>query len=243
MHLTRKAERILPDMSRLLDEIAELLPPEKVEREQLLVRLVAPKALADGWLVPQVAVFQKALPGISVRVKTDVKGKQIERDESIDLAIVTEPITASGLLCERLFDDEILPVCTAQYRDLLGLQDLHNWQSVTLLHDKLWEGDWQIWGDHAAPLGLDWSTGPRYPNHFLACEAAKQALGILMAHHVLVADALEDQSLVALSREPLKTGQSYYLVRRRGHASPAAIQLRAWLLEHLGKAKAFACSE
>ena len=236
--LTPRAERLLPEATRLLDDIARLLPPAAQEDQTVSVTISALRAFADGWLGPHLAEFQTVNPGVTVHVETENRHGHFEREQDSDLIIALAPTEKSGLLSELLFEDTIMPVCTEQYRDLLGLRSLADWTSVTLLHDGLWEGDWQQWSQlqtsaAAKPATLDWTAGPRYPNHWLLLEAVRQGRGIAMAHIALAASSLADQSLVPLAETSVATGQSYHLIRHRGHRSPAAIQLRAWLLQAL----------
>lgn len=228
--LTQKGDEILSGVSHILDELASLLPPEKGNIEPVKVTLSAPSEWADGWLIPLLSDLEKDNPGMRVELRPPAKLNRFEQDPSLDFLLGPFSSPKNGLLSDWLFDDALVPVCSAQYRDILGLQDEHNWRSVTLLHDSLWEGDWQRWAHAKETTMLDWQSGLRFPNHHLAVEAAKQGLGILIAHAPAVQSALKEGSLVALQDAILPTGQSYYLIRRRGHNTPAAIQLRAWFL-------------
>ena len=230
VELSDRAKALVPEASRLLDEIATLLPPAQEENNSVSVTISAPRAFADGWLGPRLADFQNDNPGITVFVDAEDKQSHPERNVTADLMISRMPATNDSLLSELLFEDRIMPVCTEQYRDLMGLDHAEGWKSVTLLHDALWEKDWPFWGTQQPDVRLDWLAGPRYPNHWLLLEAARQGRGVAMAHMDLAADSLMERSLVPLAPQPVETGDSYFLTRRRGHRSPAAIQLRAWLL-------------
>nr|WP_321455157.1 LysR substrate-binding domain-containing protein [uncultured Cohaesibacter sp.] len=238
VELSQRAKALLPEATRLLDEIASSFPPIAEEIHTVSVMISAPKPFSDGWLGPHLADFQNENPGITVFLDQEIKPAHLERHGAIDLMISQVPATGDGLLSELLFEDSIIPVCTEQYRDLMGLEHPDRWKSATLLHDSSWEKDWPLWGKVNLRYELDWSSGPRFPNHWLAVEAARQGRGIAMAHTILVAEHLADHSLVALGKEPADTAESYYLVRRRGHRSPAAIQLRAWLLSRIRSAQA-----
>nr|WP_321461694.1 LysR substrate-binding domain-containing protein [uncultured Cohaesibacter sp.] len=231
VELSDKAKALLPEVTRLLDQMASLLPPAMEESHTVSVTISAPRAFADGWLGPRLADFQNDNPGITVFVEAESRTQHHpERNNGADLMIAQAPSASEGLLSELLFEDAIAPVCTEQYRDLMGLTNSPSWKSATLLHDALWEQDWMDWGQSQTISGMDWRSGPRYPNHWLLLEAARQGRGVAIAHLPLAAESLADGSLVSLSDAAVATGQSYYLLRRRGHRAPAAIQLRAWLL-------------
>ena len=235
VELSERARTLLPEASRLLDEMASLLPPAQEENHSVSVTISAPRAFADGWLGPRLADFQNENPGITIFVQAQDKQSHPERNGTADLMVSRMPATDDNLLSELLFADRVIPVCTEQYRDLMGLAQQEGWKSVTLLHDALWEKDWPRWGAQQPKADMDWHAGPRYPNHWLLLEAARQGRGVAMAHVDLATDSLMEQSLVPLAPQPIETGDRYYLTRRRGHRSPAAIQLRAWLLDCMRK--------
>ena len=206
VELTERAKALLPEASRLLDEMAALLPPAIMADNSVSVTIVAPRALSDGWLGPLLAEFQNENPGITVFLEPDTKRSHPERHSMADLMITHFPATGDSLLSELLFEDAVMPVATKQYRDLMGLDDAGRWAKATLLHDAQWEKDWAEWGASQSGLDSDWQAGPRYPNHWLVLEAAKQGRGVAMAHAVPAAQALTEGALVPLAKAPLPTG-------------------------------------
>ena len=233
--LTSAGERILPDTSRLLDEMAALIPPKPSDEDLVALHIALPASLSEGWLLPNLYRFYEAHPQVEIVIRDAIKRPTHQDFATIDFLITDREIEEVDLLSDLLFDDQIEPVCSAQYRDLLGLQDPHNWKSVTLLHDTHFESDWALWADAHSTFSMDCRGGLRYPNHWLAIEAAKQGRGLLIAHRALVRDALEEGSLVSLATRPFSTSRRVSLIRRRGHMNPAAIQFRSWIIGSLGK--------
>ena len=228
--LTTKAESILPEVTKILDDLAALLPSSSADTELANLTISVPARFADGWLLPRLQRFYRDNSGIAVDLRSGDNPLRLSRQSNVDFTIAEEEATTADMLSDLLLEDAIQPVCTAQYMDLLGLQNPHNWKSVTLIHDALHEGDWRLWADRNAPIDLDWDEGLRYANQWLGLEAARQGRGVFMAHTLAASEMLQDQSLVSLSQAPLATGRRYFLIRRRGHTNPAAIQFRSWLL-------------
>ncbi|WP_172891443.1 LysR family transcriptional regulator [Cohaesibacter sp. ES.047] len=234
VELTEHGRDILDDVTRILDDIASLLPREREPSAKQTILIAAPAMLIDGWLAPALAHFYEDNPGLLVTLQPADHQKSLQTDNRPDFLISDQDKIADGLLADFLFDDALLPVCSAQFRDILGLRDRTNWHSAPLIHDATSPDDWQTWAKRRAPdLDVHWNDGARYANHWLAIEAARQAHGMFMAHEPLISGALDEGSLVALDETPLSLGKSVKLIRRRGHASPAAIQFRAWLLERV----------
>ena len=211
VELSDRAKALVPEASRLLDEIATLLPPAQEENNSVSVTISAPRAFADGWLGPRLADFQNDNPGITVFLDAEDKQSHPERNVTADLMISRMPATNDSLLSELLFEDRIMPVCTEQYRDLMGLDHAEGWKSVTLLHDALWEKDWPLWGTQQPDVRLDWLAGPRYPNHWLLLEAARQ--GARGRHGSYGSGRRLPEGSDRLYRwrcQPVETGDSYF---------------------------------
>lgn len=232
--LTPDGDHYLPEVTRLLDALASLMPPKETRAALISLTIALPPALLDGWLLPSLQDFYQANKQVEIIPRPFSKRGGQQSRHALDFWITEQESTDSDLLCEALYEDTILPVCSQPYRDLLGLQDSHNWKSMTLLHEAHSESDWQHWADKRARQSRDWQEGLKYPNQWLALEAAKQGRGVFMAHGPLARLALADGSLVALDAAPLATGRTMYLARQRGHISPAAIQFRSWIIAALG---------
>ena len=231
VRLTADGSAILADISRLLDELADLLPPEcgRNERKNTLTISILP-AFAQAWLSPRLPDFLAQNPDIDIELRAEDDLVSLDRSTDIDFAIRYGRGEQKGATSEILFEDELVPVATPYYQDLLQLDHRENWKKATLLHDAQWGSDWQNWTNTHPRLALDWQSGLRFSLYSLAIQAARDSLGILMGHQALIANELEKGILVALSERPLPASKHFLLLRHRGHNSPAAIQFRSWLL-------------
>jgi DNA-binding transcriptional LysR family regulator len=231
VRLTSDGSAILGDVSRILDQIADLLPPEPANKTQKIsLTLSVQPAFAERWLAPRLSEFMAQHSDIEIDVRAEEHLVNLEKDPEVDFAIRHGSGDQQGAASEILLEDALVPVATPYYRDLMNLEDESNWRKATLLHDMQWSGDWQAWAETHPGLNLDCQSGSRFSSYAMALQAAKESAGMLMGHPSLIANELAEGELVALSDTPLPASKHFLLLRHRGHSQGAAIQFRSWLL-------------
>jgi LysR family transcriptional regulator, glycine cleavage system transcriptional activator len=231
--LTEDGEALIGDVTRILDELAHILPRAKENKAQnVTVRLQTHPAFAVCWLQPRLPAFHASNSGVEIDLQLTASPSFGPRSQA-NLAISYGEAIPAGAIGDHLAEDEILPVSSPDYCDLLGLQDPHNWKNVTLLIDDQWPGDVKRWNRARPEQRLDERSAAHFAHHGLALMAARDSLGILLAHRALVSEQLASGTLVSLTVDPLPTGKNFMLLRRQGHLSTAEIQLRGWLLTNI----------
>ena len=127
---------------------------ERQRRWPRRVRIVSVEAVAEKWLVPRLATFTAAHPGVALELETNHRGVDPDRrDFDAWLAYTGEtaaprPVTSreDTLLEETLYEEQLLPVCSpvllAACGRPSGPADLGDWP---LLYDLGWDADWAYW--------------------------------------------------------------------------------------------------
>ena len=149
------------------------------------------------WLIPRLGRFQAAHPEVELRLTTTAQEGDLARGR-IDAGIRYGDGRWPGLVAERLFAYEMIPVCSpglAAGPSPLGTPaDL---AGHTLLHAQSDLADWGLWLAAAGVEGVDGTRGPRFDSTSLALTAAGDGLGVAIAPYAFVRDDLEDGWLVA----------------------------------------------
>jgi len=68
-------------------------------------------SFAALWLIPRLAGFTRAHPGVDVRITAETRVQDLERD-GLDLAIRHGPASLAGPNAVRLFGERVFPVCS-----------------------------------------------------------------------------------------------------------------------------------
>lgn len=184
---------------------------------------------AAKWLIPRLAGFTEACPGIDLRI-TATERVMSFRADGIDLAVRQgHPPFGASLHADRLFSQQVIAVCSP---GLVAEGDLPidaaALSRMTLLHDThdLWPQFIEMaFGAHpGAPRSL------RFSQTTLCLDAALAGQGIALASRFLVQRDLDAGRLVQPIDRALEGGQDFYALLPRQGASDAARRARDWLL-------------
>ena len=195
-----------------------------------LVRLTTTGSVASLWLVPRLAAFRAANPGVEVWVSESRELVPLGRPGGPELALRLGHGPWTGVRAEALMTDDAVVVCAPSVAGRLRApEDLAR---VTLLHDEDPRLSWQMWLE-AAGLGRPaWGhRGPRLADGGLVLQAARAGQGAALTRRRLAAPLLRTGALVQPFPTRVPLGVSYWLVLppRGTPLSPAARALAAWI--------------
>ncbi|MBI3376300.1 MAG: transcriptional regulator GcvA [Betaproteobacteria bacterium] len=230
--LYRVAQEVL---QRLHDSARKLRGVAQVRA----VTLTTTPGLAALWLIPRLARFTQAHPGVDVRISAGNEIVNLER-AGVDLAIrYTQSDLAGG--ARRLFGETVLPVCSPQLarnrtRPLAEPGDLRHHVLLQLDDPRAAWLDWQLWF-HALGIEDLQPAGKLHFSHYdQLIQAAVGGQGVALGRHPLVRGLLREKKLVAPFKQDMASSRAYFLVESsRARTKPQVQAFIAWLLEETGK--------
>jgi LysR family transcriptional regulator, glycine cleavage system transcriptional activator len=235
--LTREAQEYLPAVRAAFEDLRaateRLRRPEKAQA--LTVSTMA--SLAAKWLLPRLAGFQEAHPGIEVRISTSSHLVDFRREE-VDVAIRYGRGRWPGLTADWLMAEDIFPVCSpallAGERPLKRPQDLAH---HTLIHATLAREDWQLWLTAAGlPTALASRPGLTFDLSLMALQAAIDGLGVALGRTPFVEGDIAAGRLVVPFDVKLPAEAGFYVVAPQETAQTPKIALfRDWLIATVAK--------
>lgn len=227
------ALRLTDDGARYAVAIEEGFARIRKATEALAARPEAPLRVrayttwAQRWLIPRLARFGALNAGLQVEVATSTAVVDFGRDP-VDAAIRTAPGDAppapgATRLQAVVVAPYAAPALARTYGGVAGLN---------LLGSRVRRGDWRAWfaaqGDaapKAAPLLFESTT--------LAIQAAVEGLGAVICSPAFVAPEVRRRRLLRLARDPVPTGDHYWLLLPPAAPRPEALAFRSWLLEEI----------
>lgn len=222
---TELYERIKAALNEI-DRAVELLRNGNANRP--LTVSVLP-AFATRWLIPRLGNFNKLYPNIPINIRAGFTLADFDRD-GVDVAIRFGLGNWPSVKSEKLFDDELFPVCAPGFQGGISLLSPEDVLRYPLLHDE--RQPWTIW---LAATGIQEEPkveGPVYGNSNLLLEAAAAGHGIALARATFVKPDLDSGRLIRLSQLSAKTRYSHYVVYPAAPALPKAVNVfRSWLME------------
>jgi LysR family glycine cleavage system transcriptional activator len=239
--LMRSAQLALGGLDRTVNEIRGKLASPRIV-------LTTYPSFASMWLVPRLAAFQRANPGIELRIDADNRRLDIEA-EDVDIALRRCPPRDAppGAVC--LVEEEVTPALSHELLQRFGEPLEH---PADLLRMPLIEIDDDLPGDAAGTWG-NWfaSAGVGAERHASApamvvtfvdqsMQAAARGHGVVMARRPFLDDMLASgQLLMPFPGLRVPTGYSTYLVlNRQSRKRKDVAALRDWLLEEFARVPA-----
>jgi LysR family glycine cleavage system transcriptional activator len=188
------------------------------------LRLKLPPTFALRWLIPRLARFHALHPAIDVQITTSHDPADFDR-EDVDVSIYSwaEPPTGPGY--RRLFGEVLLVVCAPGLLErrapLDTPRDLANHVLLCSLHRPF---DWTTWLAAAQVSDIDGNGGLEFENAALACQAAVDELGVMIAQYAFVEDDLRSGRLIAPLALRVRTPRAYCLAFNPSRPKAARVQ-------------------
>ncbi|SMF24552.1 putative choline sulfate-utilization transcription factor [Tistlia consotensis] len=204
-----------------------------VQAETPVVRLATDYAFAALWLMPRVAGFRAAHPGIAVQI---VASQELAGgpDGGADLAVLFGGRDEVGAGAERLIAERVTAVCSPAFLAEQGpFESPQRLGELPLLHlEGAGERRWYDWESWLAELGV--TRRPGRPGlglntYTLVIQAALAGQGVALGWLGLVDGLLESGALVRAHPAELESPRGYWLVPGPGGRLPAVRQVADWI--------------
>ncbi|MBG6176313.1 DNA-binding transcriptional LysR family regulator [Labrenzia sp. EL_208] len=219
-----------PHLTSAMSSLSIAVATTERGREDALTISVAP-VFAGKWLVWHLKEFNKAYPGVSVRVEATVE--LVDPDTSdVDLCIRVGHGPYRGLNAEKLLNQRVFPVCSpALARNIREPADIGK---LPIIHDPGQMFTWKTWLDL---FGLDETIlrdGPTFSDGSLCLDAAIAGHGVFLAWETLAVYAVKSGQVIAPFPQRPATGIGYWLISGRNAPRTKAKQAFSdWLKKEL----------
>lgn len=178
---------------------------------------------AAWWLMPRLANLSEMAPDVELRLIT-TQSDDVTDDPDFDLAILFGAGDWPGYLAQRLFQEEIYPVCSPAYLGDRPLPTLEEISQMRLLHLRgPTARRWFSWDDWFSAMRLKPASRAHdlmFNNYQLVLQAALQGQGVGLGWAPLIDAMVESNALVRLSPTPLMSERGYFVVQ--SEASPVS---------------------
>jgi DNA-binding transcriptional LysR family regulator len=217
-------------LERLHDTLAKMRGPGAAHA----LTVTTPLSFASLWLIPRLARFTRAHPGVDVRMAANNEIVDLDRS-GIELAIrySTAERAPGGA---KLFGEEVFPVCSPalardRARPIKRPEDLA--RHVLLHVDDAGQAPWLAWDPWFEAAGIP-DLKPAGSLHFShydqLIQAAINGQGVALGRVPLLREQLRSGLLVAPFRRSVASPRCYYVMRSaRSGTNPDVDAFIAWL--------------
>ena len=173
---------------------------------------------AGLWLIPRLADFVAAHPGIDVRITTSYELVNLERD-AVDVAVRYRPIdVALPAGAMTLFGETVFPVCSPKLRaskvaPLREPADLAHHILLRMEGDNSEQLlDWNLWLHALGVADLKTAGMMHFSSYDQIIQAAIAGQGVALGRMPLLERQLADRQLVAPFRKSLVSPRGYCVI-------------------------------
>ena len=234
--LTEAGQQLYPAAAQVLATMRAATDRLRAASTQKVLSVTTTPGFASLWLIPRLAGFTREHAGVEVRIIADVRIQELERDGA-DVAIRFSQQEKAGPGAERLFGEQVFPVCSAALaadakRPLRVPADLRH---HVLLHqddpDGRWPWQsWRVWLEAAGVPELRAAGNLRFTGYDQIIPAAIAGHGVALGRTPLVDAAVAAGQLVAPLRQVVPSDRAYWIVVSRRSAERAEVaDFTAWL--------------
>lgn len=225
LQLTTAAESILPAIQQAFDLLADSVAQLQLKPEQQTLTVSMLSTFAMRWFIPRLYRFQQQHPDIEVRISTTVEPVDFSAGD-YDCAIRSGHGLWPGLYVEKLFSEQLTPVCSPGLQ-IGAIDDLaqHTW-----LHARLRPDDWRIWLGSADAVDVKPAHQQTFETRNFTIQAAIDGLGVAVIDSALVKDELQSGRLVQPFAQALPITSAYHLVWPESRSVSLELEaFRRWL--------------
>ncbi|MBP2294943.1 transcriptional regulator GcvA [Azospirillum rugosum] len=195
-----------------------------------VLKLAVLPTFGTRWLVPRLPAFQKANPQVIIHFTTKMEPFDF-RSEDLDAAIHFGAADWPGAVCERLMEEEVLPLCAPSFLAAHPIREPADLVALPLLHTTSRSEAWKDW---FAAQGIERHEGAGmfFEQFSTTAQAAITGLGVALLPTLLVQAELQDGDLIPALQLPYRNpDRAYHLVHpaHRAH-HPPLVAFREWLL-------------
>lgn len=249
--LTEHGKRCLELTTDCFDRLAEGMTSRSAGKRHLSISILPSSATL--WLQQRLSAFELKYPDIRLTVSTSQRPVNFDQD-GVDVALRVgvmphsfsdEPRAKGDLdmatswngveaLC--LWQEEIAPICSKAYVSQIGgLERISDLDRATLIHNESRPGMWIKWLE---AQGCSIPTGAKhleFGQRYMAILAAKEGRGVACVPTLDIDMLSWRDELVYPLPGKVKTGNAYYLLRRRDSVREREAKLLCdWMQEILG---------
>lgn len=186
---------------------------------------------ASHWLMPRLKFFVEQNPDISLQLSSYHHRTFEDVAADVDVAIHYGEASWPDGLVDKLMDEELVPMCSPEYAETVGIHSIEDLSKATLLQQTTRP---DAWGELLAGVNRDDINslrGPRFELYSMILEAAMTGLGIGAIPRFLAEDALANGRLIIPFESSVKSRDVYYLVYPEAKRTWPEVQaFRKWIL-------------
>ena len=238
---TPQGERLFRSADSAVQQLQDVMGELSSDGDESPVVLSASIGVAGLWLLPRLARFQAAHPGIDLRLSASDRVVDLRHDD-VDLAIRYARSAPQPELARRLFGETVVAVAHPSFgpdalktRRALARHTLLDFDAPRGQQRPAWL-QWASWlkrrgWETVQPRGL-----LRFNQYDQIIHAALAGQGVALGRLPLLQPLLDEGRLVVVDAERIETDYAYWLLQAEASPRAAVRRVAQWIADEAGLA-------
>lgn len=201
------------------------------------VRVRASSSFSQRFLVPRLPGLYKRHPWIKLKLLATIWRNTPELTEDVDIEISSHFEASKGAISEKLGEERLLVVATADCLQRLPFSDLEQLLQQPRIHVSGYTENWQTWASSLGHKGDVKEACLETDSSTLAIEAASAGVGYLLARSFSVMAALEKGELEQVHAHTIAVSGGHYLNSPSKEPGVAVTLFCKWLKSEVSNAQ------
>jgi len=240
---TPQGERLFRSADGAVQQLQDVMGELSAGGQASPVVLSASIGVTGLWLLPRLARFQAAHPGIDLRISASDRVVDLRSDD-VDLAIRYARDAPAADTSLRLFGETIVAVAHPSFA-ADALQTMRSLARHTLLDFDAPRGqarpDWLLWSSWLRQRG--WAAAKpravlRFNQYDQIIHAALAGQGVALGRLPLLQPLVDEGRLVVVDPARTETDYAYWLMQAEASPRAAVRRVAGWIAEEAGLARA-----
>lgn len=243
--LTEAGEDLYRSLANAFDLIDDAVRKMRERAGERVLRVDSLPSFASCWLVPHLCSFYGENPRVDVEINTvgdlGYPSGLAKSAASVAIRVGLNASQWSGLASEKLFHEEMFPVCAPSLLDgPIPLKEPRDLASHTLLIVSRRPEGWPEWlaaanRETGQTADIDPDHGRKFDTIQLATTAAIEGMGVVIGRKPLIDHYLDAGLLVEPFKLRVWSKLAYWMVTQPAAANEPLVQIfRSWIRKELG---------
>lgn len=215
VQLTKRAGALFRELNRDLERIADIFDTLRMNVVPNQLRVAVVPSVASRLLIPKIADFKDANPGISLNISYALATDAIDLSDLDILITYLDGPYEGPYSATKFLAGEVRPVCAPSYlaRAPRTGDDI-DFSAATLLHDED-RTTWSRWLQKCGVASESINSSTVFADFNLLSIAAIAGHGVALCPTSLICAELDSGDLVLLSNVPENCDRNYLLFQHR----------------------------
>lgn len=210
IELTSAGNQFYRSIQPIITELEMTITDFTESKQNKTIVVSLPEFFASELFVPKLGAWADVNPSINLQLETV---KSTEHSKTADLSIILSSGKPNASIVHELFSIRYVAACNKDMYQKWASKGVNALEEVPLILHKSRPWSWHKWADENDIPSFDPKQVIQLDSMYGVARAAQQGMGIALVPVPICKTWFEEQSLIKIFDDELRTKDKYYLVQ------------------------------